>query len=50
VENAFHEESQRISKEEMCQLKARVITLENEKKEMVKVFAKVQKRNLHLET
>jgi hypothetical protein len=49
VEKIFHEESQRISKEEMCQLKTRVTILENEKKETCEVLTEVQTRNLHLE-
>ncbi len=49
VEKTLYEKSQRISREEMCQLKTKVTILENEKKETREVLAKVQKRNLHLE-
>jgi len=49
VEKTFYEESQRISKEKMCQLKIKVTTLENEKRETSEVIAKVKKRNLNLE-
>ncbi len=49
VEKALYEESQRISREEMCQLKTRVTTLENEKREISEVLVEVQKRNLDLE-
>jgi hypothetical protein len=33
----------------MCQLKTKVITLENEKRETSEILAEVQKRNFHLE-
>ncbi len=49
VEKTFYEKNQKISKEEMFQLKIIVITLENEKRETSEALAKVQKRNLHLE-
>jgi hypothetical protein len=49
VEKSLYDESQRISREEMCQLKTIVIILQDEKKETIEVLAKVQKKNLHLE-
>jgi hypothetical protein len=49
VEKAFYEKNHRISREEMCQLKTIVTILENEKREIGEVLAKIQKRNLHLE-
>jgi hypothetical protein len=41
VDKTLYEESQRFSREEMCQLKTRIITLENEKKETSEVLANV---------
>jgi hypothetical protein len=38
VEKTLYEESQRISREEMCQLKTIITTLENEKRETSEVM------------
>ncbi len=46
--NHFMKKNQRITREEMCQLKTKVTILKDEKREMSEVLAKVQKMNLHL--
>ncbi len=49
VEKTLYEKNQRTSREKVSQVKIRVTNLENEK-ETSEALAKVQKRNLHLET
>lgn len=41
MEKTFSEETQRISRKEMCQLKIRVVILENENEEIGEVLAKI---------
>jgi hypothetical protein len=41
VEKALYEESQRITREEMCQLKTKVTILKDEKRVMSEVLTKV---------
>jgi hypothetical protein len=41
VEKTFYEKNQRITREEMCQLKTKVTILKDEKREMSEVLAKI---------
>jgi hypothetical protein len=46
---ALYEESHKTSREEVSQLKTKVINLKNEKKKTCEALAKVHKKNFHLE-